>query len=517
MKYAVIYARYSSDKQNDMSIEGQIAECRKFAEANDVVVLQEYIDRAQSATTDKRPSFLQMIDDSRERSFDTILVYQFDRFARNKNDSGYYKKILADNGVKVVSAKEQIASDSSGVITEGMLEIFAEYFSKQSAEKVVRGMRQNAEKCRYNGGTMTFGYSVDSEGYYILDPERAPIVKEIFERTAQGESGNSIIQDLTNRGVKNLKGKPLPKNAIYRMLKNEKYKGIYIFNDIRIPGGIPRIVSDELFDEVKAIVDQRAYKSGGRPANEDFLLTGKLFCGHCKSPMTGTSGTSRTGKIHRYYTCKNAPKKCDKKNVKKEFIEDLVFDKCRSMITDDVIDNVVKAIKTLNEKDQDGLELVRLNKELKETKAKIEKILDKIESGSDSPSLTERLSQREKEADILNRQIKLETAKQLKIEPETAKLFMKAMRRGDIEDPHYRKMLVRVFIDRIYLYDDHLHILLNYSDKKSQINDDNASVIEEYFDNNGSSIDNNGAPNRTYSNIYIYKGGFALKVWFEEV
>ena len=122
MTNAVIYARYSSDRQNEMSIEGQIEECRKYADANGIIVLQEYVDRALTATSDKRPNFLRMIDDSRDRNFEVILVYQFDRFSRNKNDSGYYKKILADNGVKVVSAKEQIADDSSGVITEGCIE-----------------------------------------------------------------------------------------------------------------------------------------------------------------------------------------------------------------------------------------------------------------------------------------------------------------------------------------------------------------------------------------------------------
>ena len=184
MKNAVIYARYSSDRQNEMSITGQIAECRKFAEENDLIILQEYIDRALTATSDRRPSFLKMIEDSKDGYFDTILVYQLDRFARNKNDSGYYKKILADNGVKVVSAKEQISSDSSGVITEGLIEVFAEYFSRQLSEKVTRGMYLRADQCKYNGGTKTFGYAIDPEGYYVLDEISSPIVKEIFERIA---------------------------------------------------------------------------------------------------------------------------------------------------------------------------------------------------------------------------------------------------------------------------------------------------------------------------------------------
>ena len=73
MKYAVIYTRYSSDRQNEMSIEGQIEKCRSYADEHDMVIVQEYIDRAQTATTDKRPEFLRMISDSENRTFDTIL------------------------------------------------------------------------------------------------------------------------------------------------------------------------------------------------------------------------------------------------------------------------------------------------------------------------------------------------------------------------------------------------------------------------------------------------------------
>ena len=232
MKTAVIYARYSSDSQNEMSIEGQIKECREYANRNNILVIEEYIDRARTATTDKRPSFLRMIQDSENKSFDIILVYQLDRFARNKNDSGYYKKILSDHGVKVISAKEQIASDSSGVITEGMLEIVADWFSKQLSEKVTRGMMQNAEKCKYNGGTKTFGYAIDSDGNYVLDEKNAPIVKEIFERIANGETCGAVCTDLNRRGVKTVKGGDFVKNSLQNMIRNEKYKGIYSYGDV---------------------------------------------------------------------------------------------------------------------------------------------------------------------------------------------------------------------------------------------------------------------------------------------
>ena len=101
---AVIYARYSSDNQREESIEGQLRECKEYAERNGILVLQSYIDRALSAKTDNRPEFQRMIRDSAKGLFDTVLVWKLDRFARNRYDSAHYKSQLRKNGVKVVSA-----------------------------------------------------------------------------------------------------------------------------------------------------------------------------------------------------------------------------------------------------------------------------------------------------------------------------------------------------------------------------------------------------------------------------
>ena len=131
MKNAVIYARFSSHAQNEQSIEGQLAECRAFAERNNLRIVREYIDRALTGTTDKRPDFLQMIEDSKRKGFQFVIVYQLDRFARNRYDSATYKAKLKKNGVRVLSAKENITDDASGILIEGVLESMAEYYSAE--------------------------------------------------------------------------------------------------------------------------------------------------------------------------------------------------------------------------------------------------------------------------------------------------------------------------------------------------------------------------------------------------
>ena len=482
MKNAVIYARYSSDKQNEMSIEGQIDECKRYAAANNLLIVHEYIDRAQSAKTDRRPEFLHMIADSEFGGFEVILVYQLDRFARNKNDSGYYKKILADNGVRVVSAKENIAADSSGIITEGMLETINQWFSAQLSEKVTRGMLQRAAQCKYNGSTIPFGYKVDENDHFILDEQKAPIVLEIYERVAAGETIQSIMDDLNNRGIKTQRGNTFKRGSLSTVLRNEMYKGIYIYDNVRIPGGVPRIISDELFDEVQEIRERR--KHGHRPATEDYLLSGRVFCGHCKDPMDGVSGTSGTGKTYRYYKCLKSPKKCDKKNVRKDFIEPLVLDVCRRLLDNDAIDKIVHAIEDQNQKDLESSATIRLRKEIKETEKKIEILIDQLETGVNSSRVAGRLKQREDELDALNKQLQKEQAKQIKIDPILARSFLLSIRECSHNDLEYQKLLVNLLIDRIYLYDDHFDIFLNNSDRKGKVSDYEAADIERYFDNN---------------------------------
>ena len=163
---AVIYARYSSDNQREESIEGQIRECTAYAEKNGITIVKHYIDRAISAKTDNRPEFQQMIKDSDKKLFDIVLVWKLDRFARNRYDSARYKTQLKKNGVKLVSATEIISEGPEGIILESVLEGYAEYYSADLSEKVVRGMTENALKGIYNGGTIPFGYMIDETRHY---------------------------------------------------------------------------------------------------------------------------------------------------------------------------------------------------------------------------------------------------------------------------------------------------------------------------------------------------------------
>ena len=203
---AVIYARYSSDNQREESIKGQIRECTAYAEKNGITVIKHYIDRALSAKTDNRPEFQQMIKDSGKKLFDVVLVWKFDRFARNRFDSANYKMILKKNGVHLISVMEPIAEGSQGILVETLLEGMAEYYSAELSEKVIRGQTENALKGKCTGGTGTIGYKIDEEKFYHLDPLTAPLVLEAFQQYDNGDKMVEIVNFLNDKGVRNMQG-----------------------------------------------------------------------------------------------------------------------------------------------------------------------------------------------------------------------------------------------------------------------------------------------------------------------
>ena len=312
---AVIYARYSSDNQREESIEGQIRECTAYAEKNGITVIKHYIDRAFSAKTDNRPEFQQMIKDSGKKLFDVVLVWKFDRFARNRFDSANYKMILKKNGVHLISVMEPIAEGSQGILVETLLEGMAEYYSAELSEKVIRGQTENALKGKCTGGTGTIGYKIDDDKFYHLDPLTAPLVLEAFQRYDNGDKMVEIVNFLNDKGVRNMLGGKMTHSSVNTMLKNRRYIGELSFRDIVVPDAIPVIVPKDLFDRVQKRLDKNKRAPACGKADEEYLLTTKLFCGKCGALMFGESGTSATGRTCYYYKCANVKRRkgCNKR------------------------------------------------------------------------------------------------------------------------------------------------------------------------------------------------------------
>ena len=459
----VIYARYSSDNQREESIEGQIRECMEFAEKQDINILGTYIDRALSAKTDNRPDFQRMIKDSTKGLFDVAIVWRLDRFARNRYDSAHYKMILRKNGVKVVSARESIAEDSTGILLESVLEGYAEFFSAELSEKVRRGMKENALKCKSNGCSIPMGYVVDSERHFQIDPVAAPIVQEVFNQYAEGATMKEIADGLNAKGIRSSRGGPISLNIISHMLKNRRYLGEYRYGDIVTPGGMPVIISEELFERAQERMKQNKKAPARHKAEDDYLLTTKLYCGKCGAFMVGESGTSHTAKIYRYYKCTNTKqrKTCDKKAVQKDWIENFVVSRImQELMHDDELERLIDAL--LNLQSKESRELPLLERQLAETENGIRNLLDAIQQGLLTESTKERLRELEETKSKLQTSILQEKIRHPLLTREQISFFIYRFRDSDITKREQRQRLIDSFVNAIYLYDDKVVIIKLY-------------------------------------------------------
>ena len=466
----VIYARYSSDNQREESIEGQLRECKEYAEKNDIQIIGTYTDRALSAKTDNRPDFQKMIKDSADKKFDVVLVWKLDRFARNRYDSAYYKNVLRRNGVKVLSATELISQNAEGILLESMLEGYAEYYSAELSEKVLRGLTENALKCKYNGGTLPIGYCIDSNQFFQIDPLTAPAVLDAFKSYAEGASMREVTDELNIKGVRTKRGGKISANSVTRMLHNRKYIGEYKYRDIVQPNGIPAIVPRELFDRVQERMKENKKAPARHKAEDDYLLTTKLFCGKCQSMMVGESGTSHTKDVHRYYKCVSVKRHrgCDKKTVRKEWIENIVIEETKKLLDNhEIIEDFVNtAMKILN---RENTVLPLLRKRYDEVIKGIENLVNAIQMGIITPSTKQRIEELEKEKSQLSVEIMKEELARPTITRENILCFIDQFRKLNTNKLEHRRRLIDSFVNAIFLYDDKMVITFNYKEQSKTI------------------------------------------------
>lgn len=458
----VIYARYSSDNQREESIEGQIRECRVYAEKNDIQIVDSYIDRAYSAKTDNRPDFQKMIKDSAGHGFDVVIVWKLDRFSRDRYDAIYYKRMLQKNKVRVISATEIISDNAEGVLLESLLEGLAAYYSVDLAQKTLRGMTENALKCKSNGSA-PIGYKTDKELHYVIDPLMAPVVVEAFKRYSEGATIKTIASEFAMRGIRNRKGGKLTVNTIANMLANRRYIGEYRFKDIVVPGGMPAIITEDLFERVQERRTSNKKAPAKHKAEDEYLLTTKLFCAKCKCMMAGESGTSQNGTIHNYYKCPGVKhhRGCDKKTVRKKWIEDLVIDQIKRLINDDeLIDRISDMAVQIQKKESSVLPILR--NELAEVEKGINNLVNAIQMGIFTAATKQRMDELELQKSELTAKIGKELAVRPVLTKDVCICWFTQFRKLDTTKLEHRRRLIDTFINAILLYDDKMIITFNY-------------------------------------------------------
>lgn len=378
-----------------------------------------------------------------------------------------------------------------GILVESVLEGMAEYYSAELSQKVVRGMNINAEKGLYNGCILPLGLIVDKNKKFQIDENNAKYVRKAFDMYANGYVVKDIIVYFNNNNIKTHFGNEYSKNAISSLLHNEKYIGIYRYKDIVLYDVIPPIIDKETFEKVQERLNSHKRSSTKLKTGIEYLLTTKLFCGHCKEMMVGVSGTSKSKKTYNYYSCNGTRKKiCNKKNVKKEYIEELVINEARKELTIKNINKIAKSVIQVlkEEKTKDNSKYIEQQiKELDKQKLNLLASLRICDYDNARKAIFEDLEKVENELNRLNILLDEEKSTKLEITEEQIKFFLYGIKNGDVNDVKYRKLLINIFINKVYLFDDHITIIFNTQNKPLTKDIPTIEEIECSFkDNTGS-------------------------------
>ena len=464
---AVIYARYSTHNQKDASIEQQVEACMKKAAAERLEIVDIYSDRAKTGRTDKRQNFQRMMRDARTGKFQYVIAWKSNRLGRDMLQAMLNADLLGKNGIKCLYVEEDFADTAAGRFALRNMMSVNQFYSENMAEDITRGMMDNAKQCKATGSP-PYGYKIAKDKHFEIDEDAAKIVREIYEKVVAGERIIDIIHSLNERGLKTRRGYEWNKSSFNRLLHNERYRGVYLFNDLRIEGGMPRILSDELFYKVQEALKMKKNPRcmGRRSENGIYLLTGKLFCGHCMAPMMGDSGHSKNGKRHFYYTCQNRKRKhiCNKASVQRDYIENYlakcIYDYC---LKDDIIEKIADATIEYNMKKLKESNVGTLEDELNDINRRIGHFLKNMETGTVTMSMRKHLEELEEEQLRLNLKLSDAKANVVSCSKEQLVAGMRIFRKGDVEKKDFQADLFDTFLLAAYLYDDKCKVVFSFA------------------------------------------------------
>ncbi|VEN74740.1 Serine recombinase [Candidatus Desulfarcum epimagneticum] len=405
-----LYARVSSEKQaeKDLSIAAQLKALRNFAKKKNWQVVREFVDEAESARTDKRPAFQEMIAFARKRSkpFEAILIWKHSRFARNREDAIIYKSLLRRHGISVISINEQVDDTPAGKLLEGIIEVIDEFYSLNLAQDTLRGLKENAARGFHNG-SIPIGYKArhvmdgaTKRTKLELDDDYGPVVKRVFQMYLDNNGIKEIAKTLNTESLKTPKGKPWSKSTVGYILKNEAYTGTLVYNRksknritennpedmVRVNDNHTPIVDRITFESVQKMMKSRSPKiTPPRQNSSRYLLSGLVYCGKCGAKMVGSSAKSGT---FFYYGCQNYLKRgknvCDMKLANRNEIERLVIGRIKThVLTEDNLAALWRIVlEEISQKNKDVHQRVKtIDRQIGTLNQRLSKLYDALETG----------------------------------------------------------------------------------------------------------------------------------------
>ena len=481
----------------DESIDAQLRAIEEYCERNNIKIVKTFIDRAKSATSDKRPEFLNMIKycEADNDGISMVIVHKLDRFSRDKYDSAKYKHKLKAKGIKVVSVLERLDGSPESVILESLLEGMAEYYSKNLGREVMKGLRESALKYQTHlGGTPPLGYDVGVDKRYIINEEEAQAVRIIFDRYVNGYSYSQIIDELNELGYRTKReNKKFGKNSLYSILTNEKYTGVYVFNKtqrkgvngkrnghkiksedeiIRIDGAMPQIIDNDLFQQAQEMIKRRKKAPGAHKATTFYLLTSLIRCGECGYSYQGNKRKDKYGNDYISYRCgcRKQKRDCNNKEIKRDYLEEFVLTELeKHVLNDEAIPALSNALnERLRSKSNNNQEMLdNLKNKLEKVNKEIENILNAIMNGIVNSMLKDKLDELEQvklnlESKINELSIESNGVESVDItEDQIRSMFGKFKEFVLTRNLPECKRFISDYVKEVVVYKDHIEVIFN--------------------------------------------------------
>jgi site-specific DNA recombinase len=483
---AGIYIRVSTDEQakEGYSIEAQRKVLNAWAVIKGASSIEEYIDEGYSAKNLNRPAVRRMIDACNQRQLDAVIVWKSDRLTRNLRDLLMLTEdVFRDNSVQFISCTETIdTSTPTGRLVLNVLGAFAQNERENTSERTTMVMRELAKTGKHMGGRPPYGYSVDPNGRYMLNPAEAGGVRMLFEMKLSGRSYGDIIAALDAAGYKSRSGKTFEKNTLYDMLRNEKYTGTYIYNRAapanrdgqrnnraskpeeeweRIPGAMPAIITYDQWKAVNRMTKGNKAIGGENTAKNVYVLSGIVRCGACSKPMTiANAGRNRDGSYWRAYRCKN---KCVK-GVEYRKLETCVFDFLEHYAgSDEFQETILNLAREYNAyaAEDSAQDLQQLRNSLSQAHVERDNLF-KLACKSDNPpeSLLDEISRRDSAIHQLQADLEKAENSVLFIKEEDILRRLSTITGIRSLDKQAQKMVVKELVEAVTIYTDSIEITL---------------------------------------------------------
>lgn len=392
MLTAVTYARFSSERQHESSIEAQQEAIADYCRQKHITIVEQYVDRALSGKSDNRPEFQRLLSDLRDRRVDYVLVHKTDRFARNRYDAAIYSRVITQRGARLVAVAQDFGEGPEAVILEALMQGMAEYYSLNLATEVIKGRKIAISKGKHAGGTYPFGYTPDGQGGYQIVEVEAYYIRRLYQAVIDGTPPYAhILSEMRELGIKGRRGAYLTSGNVAAMLRMPIYAGIY---DAKAGGTVshiennhPAIVSKETYEE--AVKTMEARKNAGRKAKKEYLCTGLVRCGMCGATMYGHA-THRGSAEYLTYVC---GKSCGLRSIRTAELDQAARDYVAALVKPEVRTQLVAALTAYadGQREEARRRVPATKREIARLQAQIDAIMENMSSGVLPPSVLERM------------------------------------------------------------------------------------------------------------------------------